>query len=270
MTWLYRLGHWWLGLSGRERAHLILEVCGIIVVGVYTRVAALQWGAMNQANIQNASNFVASQRPYVSIGKRDGTIGELVYPFDSKGNASVSLYFYNGGNLPASRFNIQLFAVTGATTEQHMVRLKNKATGITEYMTAAMKEIARDSDNTESFPNWVSEADILSARAGSKPISLSGFFEYCDAFGEYFCRRFTVGYEAQTNSFNLNSTSECSYQYPRVTPFLPLEMEYLPPCPTPDEQKNDQAETEHYIEIGRPPPVPAWHAPTASTIPTRQ
>ena len=46
----YRFWHWWLGLYGKDRATIILEVVGIAVVAAYTTVAAFQWCAMQKAN----------------------------------------------------------------------------------------------------------------------------------------------------------------------------------------------------------------------------
>jgi len=253
----------WNHLGGSQKISLTFEGVILVATTCYAVIALLQWGAMKRANSQTAENFIASQRPYVSVGKRDGTIGGFVDPTDAKGKVAVVLYFHNGGNLPASRFNVQLFAAAGPSRVMHMARLKNKAMDMTVYV-AGLKDIARDSDNTEFFPNWISQADVMSARAGEKPISLDGLYEYCDAFGEYVCHEFTVNFDAASNGFNLLSTRECSYEYPAMNPTLPAELEYLPPCPNPNEQKQQQSQTEHYMEIGRPSPIPAWHAPTAS------
>lgn len=253
-----------------RKTNFILEIFGAILIFGYATIAALQWSAMNQANIQNADNFVASQRPYVSIGKRDGTIGAFVDPLDAKGKAAVVLYFHNGGNLPASGFNVRLFVVPTPYRDYHMARLRNRTMDLTVYL-GGLKDIARDSDNTELFPNLYSQADVMSARAGSKTIALNGFFEYCDAFGEYVCRDFTIGFDAPTNGFDLLSIKSCGgYEYPLVNPQLPADLEYVSPCPNPNEQKREQGQTEHYIEIGRPPPIPAWHAPSASATSTQQ
>lgn len=212
------------------------------------------------------TTFEESQRPYVSIGKRDGTIGNFSELANANGNVAVVLYFHNGGNLPASRFNPRLFAPTGPTpeTQLHMARLTNSQT--TLYING-LKEIARDSDDTESFPDWISAADVVAAKAGKKIIPVNGFFEYCDEFGNYTCREFSISFDGSTDEFNLLQSNECRYEYPVVIPTLPAALEYVPPCPSSDEQKEEQAAVKQYIEDDRPSPIPAWHAPIASATP---
>jgi hypothetical protein len=110
---------------------LILSFEGAIAFAtmLYVVVALLQRSTMNEqlaamlsANRQNGESFIASQRPYVSVGKADGTIGE----FDTVNGdeAGLLLYFHNGGNLPALRFNLQGFNHSGVDTERHMARLR--------------------------------------------------------------------------------------------------------------------------------------------------
>lgn len=236
---------------------------------IYAAIAAFQWCAMRTANTQNAGNFVASQRPYVSIGTKDGTLGNFSEIANAQGKLTVFLHFHNGGNLPASRFNVQLFAATGPTPESelHMARLKGTKGNSTVMYINGLKEIPRDSDDTESFPNWISQTEVLAARGSKKIIPLIGFFEYCDEFGNYVCRKFLINFDGPTNDFNLLTSSECRYDYPPVMSSFPTEFEYVPPCPSPDEQKEEQAQVKKYIENNRPSPIPAWHAPTVRATP---
>src|SRR5205814_80288 len=44
------------------------------------------------------------QRAYVTVGRPDGTVAEIVWPKNDKGNAGVLVYFQNNGRAPA-RFN---------------------------------------------------------------------------------------------------------------------------------------------------------------------
>jgi hypothetical protein len=48
-AWFVKLLDWWYVLTGKDRATIILEITGIVVVGVYTTVAALQWCKMIEA-----------------------------------------------------------------------------------------------------------------------------------------------------------------------------------------------------------------------------
>src|ERR1700737_3329778 len=68
MSGLYRLWHWWLGLSGKDRATIILELIGILVVAAYTKVAAMQWLQMRdatEASKESADAAVAATRAWL-------------------------------------------------------------------------------------------------------------------------------------------------------------------------------------------------------------
>jgi hypothetical protein len=117
MTTVYRLWHWWLGLHGRDRATIILEVIGILVVTAYTTVAALQWHQMKaateatkraadaaneSAKAATAANGIAqkaleiAQRAIINIEKikcEDFKIG---------GKFRVSYVIHNTGHLAAT------------------------------------------------------------------------------------------------------------------------------------------------------------------------
>jgi hypothetical protein len=43
-----RLWQWWCGLSGTDRATIVLEFVGIVVVALYTTIAAFQWDTMRK------------------------------------------------------------------------------------------------------------------------------------------------------------------------------------------------------------------------------
>lgn len=46
----YQFAHWCRDLRGVERATLLLELVGILVVAAYTTVAALQWCEIRRSN----------------------------------------------------------------------------------------------------------------------------------------------------------------------------------------------------------------------------
>jgi hypothetical protein len=223
---------------------------------------------MRDANRQSEHSFRASQRPYVGIGRKDGTMGEFVESTGQK-KASVVLFFHNGGSLPAQNFNVQLFNAEGSTIERHMARLK--ADNGTIMQIAGGNTISGDSDRKALFEDWIPQSDIELAKCGKKLIQIAGFFEYCDEFGAYTCETFFGRYEPhQIPEFNLVMTGTCIYSYPEVNRALPHEFRYLLPCEQPEERTEEQARERELMIAYMPSAVPAWTpppTPTSTAIP---
>jgi hypothetical protein len=101
-SFFYRLWHWWLGLDGRDRATIILEVLGIAVVAAYTTVAAFQWGALKKANLINR---IVAQAAKESTDAEVATNRAWIVPTDGpqKNPSTVELYWKNAGKTPAVR-----------------------------------------------------------------------------------------------------------------------------------------------------------------------
>jgi hypothetical protein len=223
-----------------QKRHFALGVVTAGVVTIYTTIAALQWWAMYTANRQSADNFTASQRPYVSLGTKDGIVGYFDRNTDP---VKIILYFHNGGNLPALRFN--LFDVEPPNQKrqlppQNMARVKMSNGGF--MYIAGLQTINRDSDLSESWPTPIKLKDIEDAdtHPDGMPLTLYGRFEYCDEFGEYTCRDFILSYRPRDKAgFSVNATSDCTYEYPNGG--IPPSMgSYVPPCPSAAERQKQQ------------------------------
>jgi len=244
-----RVRQWW------ETRPLELVIAFATVT--YVVVSFFQWNAMRSANEEADLSFQASQRPYVGIGRKDGTMGNLVELEEGK-KVTVVLYFHNGGRLPALNFNVQLFAAKGPTLEQHMTRLAYR--GRPAVQMAGGNIIPGDSDRKAIFENWIDNTDFELAKKGKKTIPINGMFEYCDEFGDYFCRRFDGQYVPDPiGELNVVMTSDCQYVYPRITPWLPFNLEYLPPCEEPKERDREQARQRRTMTWFAPTPIQRGH-----------
>ena len=216
-----------------------------IVIAAFTIVLACvsnrQWEAMVESNASIEQNFIASERPYVSMGRRDGTVGNFIVPTDPGAKAGIMLYFHNSGHLPALRFNVSIKPL-------HMVRVQNIASGgIT--LIAGKKDIGGDSDAAAMFEQKVDRQVAISAEKGTSRYRLEGFFEYCDDFGEYTCRDFEITYvTAPVDAFNLLAMNQCSYIYPPPGPGNRV----LRPCETPEERDARQKQEDRKLT----PPSP--------------
>lgn len=243
-----------------------LEMVIAFATVAYVVVALFQWNAMSGANEETDLSFQASQRPYVGIGRKDGTMGHLV-EVEEKRKATIILYFHNGGRLPALNFNVQLFNAEGSTVEQHMARLAYK--GRPEVQVAGGNIIPGDSDRKAIFEDWIANTDVELAKKRKRVIAINGMFEYCDEFGDYVCQRFDGQYVTDPiGELNVVMMSECQYAYPRLASWLPLELEYLPPCEEPKERNREQERQRRAMIWFAPTPVPAL-TPESSATPTR-
>lgn len=195
--WLIRLLHWWLNLAGKDRATLILEILGIVVVIAYTTVAKLQWKQMKKAaKAAESANEVAtntlrkSQRPWIKIE----IVGNTVYVTDKvippgthvPGYEAIGLTAQilarNTGTSPAVKGVVQTSISTGATID---------VTKQTNAMCGTVNEIQRENIRFTPpgfviFPNDSQPLDIATSRAkselGEKNL-LVGCAVYRDQYG---------------------------------------------------------------------------------------
>src|SRR5262249_7924002 len=68
------------------------------------KALAATLGQGRQALDASINAAQSEQRAYVTIGKPDGTVADIIWPKEDTGNAGVMVYFQNNGRLPA-KFN---------------------------------------------------------------------------------------------------------------------------------------------------------------------
>jgi hypothetical protein len=91
--------------EGREWIRLGVEVLTLIVVGIYAVINDGMYSQMVWQNKQARQQFKAAQRPYVTIGRPDGTF--MAWKVLHGGQAGiVTIYFQNIGNTIARNFHV--------------------------------------------------------------------------------------------------------------------------------------------------------------------
>lgn len=88
MTNIYRLWHWWISLTGRDRATIILEVLGILVVSAYTFQAY-------RANQLTREAITLNQRPILIP-----TISNEYFPTEDWKHLQTSVGISDEGKSP--------------------------------------------------------------------------------------------------------------------------------------------------------------------------
>jgi hypothetical protein len=104
---------------------------------------------------------------------------------------------------------------------------------------------------------------VGSIRKGNRAFWLQGILEYCDEFGRYSCRSFSLSFNGlPMNAFVEDSDIDCAnaYFYPPRRP----DQTYLPPCeqPAEREQRQEKEEREIAARAGRAPTATPTPAPS--------
>ena len=225
----------WSYVYKLREPRFVIEVLALIGLICYTAAA-------RNANRLTQEQFQAIQKPYVSIGAKDGNIGGLAPT--NNGKYDVELVFSNTGPVAGLRFNVSI-------PPAHMARLRNRRTH-NQFLEGGLTSIAGNSEYRAMFPEKETQQEANAIMSGAQ--TLIGLFEYCDALGNYTCRQFELRY--RNDSFTVETVLSCGYQYPvlRITPDHSGQrnrddvLEYMTPCPTVDDQKSAEQEDREAIQ----------------------
>jgi hypothetical protein len=94
-----------------EKSGFVTATATIVIAYLtfqYVTYSKKQWETMRDANTLAKTNLIVSQRAYVTIGRKDGVIGEFIVPTSPKAIARIVFYFQNNGHVPA-KINWELF-----------------------------------------------------------------------------------------------------------------------------------------------------------------
>lgn len=234
---------------------------------------------------ESRQSFEMSQRPYVSLGRKDGIVAEVVEP---KGPVppdaliGLNLYMKNGGRGPALTPHVGIMmGVTlrsgGSPPSEHAVQPRGEALPYllrwkstkdnTIYSNVDTSPILADSEFVHYVPDQFTQEQATALLNGQRYTLLTGRYEYCDEFGNYYCRQFTLDYEsAPFDRFVESPWFDCTswYAYPPRQP----DQIYLPPCEQPDEREaRERAERKREIQIAAEAPL-ASPSPSPTATPT--
>lgn len=227
---------------------------------------------------ETRTEYTAGQRPFVSLGRKDGTIAEFVDPKTPNVLAGIKVYLQNGGHSPALTPNIAITTTLilnaiGTEPEAHPFRPQlPQFQNLTRYRyikgggwggTGTRGSIPPGSEYVYFAPNILSQEQLMSMRQGKRTLMLTGVLEYCDELGNYSCRQFTLFFQGPTiDAFSEVTETDCAFMY--TYPPRQPNQEFLLPCEQPDER--EAREHQEKQELARR----AMEAPTSPTAaPTR-
>jgi hypothetical protein len=193
----------------------------------------------------------SDQRAYVTIGRPDGTVAEILWPKDETGKAGLVVYFQNNGRLPA-RFNWGAHSafIEIVPSDPTIVTYEAwKGGGMTELPTNHLfQPMYRAKNRKGTNVQWSGTVDIAGGSSYQgvlwevprermlqlinfeRPFMPSGRFEYCDGFGKRVCKNFHLSYAKEPyNRFFLAMEGECSAIEMQIMHPMP-DYDYWPVC----------------------------------------
>jgi hypothetical protein len=239
------------------------------------RIADNAQKALDASNRQNRAALDASiaasrlnQKAYVTIGKPDGTVAEILWPKDQKGNAGLLVYFQNNGRFPA-KFNwgSDSNLIAFVPTDPNVFKEDEVAKGYVDLPTNHLfQPMYRAKSRKANQVQWSGTIDIAGGSSYQgvlwevpkermiqlieldRPFAPSGKFEYCDGFGKRVCRTFHLSYAKEPyNRFFLQMEDECPAYEMQIAHPMP-DYDYEPPCAA-----SEREELQHTIK-GLPKP----------------
>jgi hypothetical protein len=248
-----------------EKINTVIACVGLFVLIIYTSFSGCMSCEMVKANYLAAHNFELSERPSVTLGRKDGTIADFTVPKDLSANRPIGLklYLQNGGRSPALSLNIglgtsplNLLAAGHGPSKQpfqpqggmfhHLVRSRSKD-GKSSSDTGGIS-IPPQSEYVHIIPNQFSQEQWQRTLNGEIAPMVEVMFDYCDEFGNYYCHWISLFYQGPpVNTFLELNDNDCAnlYYYPPVG----TDQVFLLPCEQPKErEEREKKEREKMIE----------------------
>ncbi len=250
-----RFWNWFRRITIAEAGMLALTLAIAVTTIYYAKYARRQWkamdsqlGAMHDANKLTQQSLNISQRAYVTVGRKDGTVADFIIPKDPAMNVELVVYFQNSGHIPAK--------LAWGTTPMNFVLGNIKSTGI-NYIHPFKGMLRTKGTKTESRgesgeSTIIAGDSVFAAEFGEIPqdrfaqfyaskatLLMMGNFEYCDSLGDLSTHIINIQYRSAPNnqlSFTLLDDSEIPTLIPPSTP----DIEYLPPCGTVTDDKKQE------------------------------
>jgi hypothetical protein len=137
---------------------------------------------------------------------------------------------------------------------QHLKRFRNEYGGI-GTIGGGFESIAPQSEYVYFFPDQFSQEQYESMIRGQRSLMLTGICEYCDALGNYTCRKFTLFWQGPPfNTFSKIAEMNCAWEY-GYPPIPARGQRYLLPCEQPDErEKREKQERKEMLKKAASPP----------------
>jgi hypothetical protein len=262
------------GAECRDRWRLGVEIVALFVgaIGLYALIQTLSEtrkatdaattaaiatklaadAAVAQSKV--STDALYSQRPYVSLGRADGTIVEYIPPQPGEREGMMLLYVQNTGPAPALSFLINVYSdlFSGPRIYRHIVRYRqvDEQGKVAGYPIFPNAMIGSDSTHVvvvdpESVP-YDDEWELIKSDKGRARFALRGNLEYCDQWGKYHCAEFEIHYQPSPVRRFVANSHECLPEFPSLLKESDIihgenvRIKLLPRCEQPDERQAEE------------------------------
>ncbi len=176
-----------------RRTHRIHLLTALLILA-YTTITAVQAFLLWETYRESERVFIASEKPYVSLGNRDGKVAEIRQQSD--GSSAIVVFFFNAGRTPALNLVTNLWSSLRGVKhepEHHIERFQDPNGGVLDRVPGPV--IPGQGTHSDYLPlRWTPSGDELKAVRSGKQFAIGGTFEYCDQFGNYRCQGFWARY----------------------------------------------------------------------------
>jgi hypothetical protein len=199
-----------------------------------------------KANDITMESLQVSQRAYITIGRRDGTVADFDIPKDPGGVALVNVYFQNTGHIPAQfswGTTVPALTLSGPSginfTQPFTYFVRTKQHGAI-HQSGTSVTVAGDSVFAATI-GYITQDRLAALKSGSPALLILGMFQYCDELGTNITQSFSLTYQHSPSSPNLTFMLSSDYEIPAVPrPHATADIEYLPPCKTISEREKER------------------------------
>jgi hypothetical protein len=254
----------------REQWRLLVEALTVVAIFAYGALAYRQWhtvlaasdnstkalqateqayaaalrvtqrayaAALQASSKTHAAVVQATERAYITFGSKTGALGEF---FDNPipgQKRIIALHFYNSGRSVARHLAVHVITdSSGSISRRH--RFIGSQGDIVSTEVSIERDLAAGAEHSEYIISPWSQREL--AENMSENFTITGQFEYCDAFGTYHCQGFRTNYMPNIRQFVPSSVQSCIVEPVTSTDRPGKDYREIEPCEQFDELEHTQ------------------------------
>jgi len=181
-------------LLSRE-TYRLNRVGGFVVFLTFLAVVAYT-EFTREGNDLTRQSIEASERPYVSLGNRDGKIAEFM-----PGDAVIKMYFFNSGQGPALDFIAFTMPEKGHLRSSAIPHLERYREETIQPDGTTVDSLSEQTAGAGDIPGQAVHVEYIQRAKPVASIWVHGIVMYCDLFGTYHCDPFGAYYSQGIDDF---------------------------------------------------------------------
>jgi hypothetical protein len=219
------------------------QIC-LLVINIFL------WSSTKAANNIAKQSLQIAQRPYITVGRKDGAVAEFMDAQNKDTPPALAIYFQNSGHLPTS---LCVFVEGSASPifggrilygVKRMRQAGKDSSGFKQVLDPECPHVGGESTYIYTVPLPFNQEILDHIRNDAKSeVVLTAYPQYCDPFTGYVGGRITLKYFVEYKAFRILNEADITHMYQHVPDIRPSEYgpnELLAPCPRPSEEEEYQ------------------------------